>query len=193
MFRQMILWLVCVALSACTSVPVASLWKLSRIDFMTSDLNRMRVAITLPAAIKPRKSGVKLETKIQSGDLPPWDEKFTLVESSASADRVGLPGDIASTTETFVYRLPDEGIARLEKIRSNVKTAQAVGKKGSLSIGISVKDFCKVGQLPKGSVLITTYLASSETEGYVVVTKDVDVRSDATASKALDEIVACDG
>jgi hypothetical protein len=182
---------VSVSVSACTSIPVSSLYTLSRIDFMTTDLDRLRIAITLPAAIKPRKTGVQMETKRQFGDAPERTDVIVLEAASEPADMVGLPTDLATGTKIYVYRLPKGEIAKLETIRGEGQRNKAAGKKGTFGMGIAAKEFCKMGPLDAGPIYTTTYLASSETGGYVVLTQDMNLRSDTTISASLDHLSPC--
>jgi hypothetical protein len=167
------------------------MYKLSRIDFMTTDLSRMRIAITLPSAIKPRKTGVQMETKRKFGDNPEKTDIIVLQETSEPSDMVGLPNDFATGIKIYVYRLPTNEIEKLENIRREGQLNKAAGKKGTFGMGITAKEFCKAGQLDAGPIYTTTYLASSETGGYIVLTRDVNLRSDDTISASLDHLSIC--
>ena len=179
------------ALSGCTSVPLTSLVQLSRIDFMTTDFSQLRVAMILPAAIRPRPTGVQMEAKVKLGERPEDSAVIVLQETTASADLVGLPTDQMGGNKIYVYRLAPPEAAKLEAIRRRVLIAQSLKQKGSLGIGISAKEFCLNGALTSGPILSTTYVSSAETRGYVVVTRDTDLRGDATLNASLDHLEPC--
>ncbi len=179
------------ALTGCSSVPLTSLVQLSRVDFMTTDFNQLRVAMILPAAIRPRPAGVQMEAKVKLGEQPEDSAVIILQETTASADMIGLPAEQAGGSKTYVYRLAPPEAAKLETIRRRVLIAQSQKQKGSLGIGISAKEFCLNAALANGPILSTTYLSSAETRGYVVVTRDIDLRGDATLNASLDHLESC--
>ena len=164
--------------------------KLSRIDFMTTDLQRLRIALTLPNDLKPRPGGVHLDLAYRQGDKPEVKRVINLEESSAAPDLVGLPAD-GEGKKTYVYRLPLAPINELNKIRYEVIVAKSKNEKGSLTMGIAAKEFCANTKISNAPLLVTTYVQSSENDGYVVLTQDIDLRSDATISASLDHLEPC--
>ncbi len=190
-FRLFVMGLSAAALSACTSIPVSSMYQLSKVDFMTMDLNRLRVAVVLPSTIKPRATGVVMDIKYRSGEEPEKTEKVILVPATTAADQVGLPSDMAAGNRVYAYRLGTPDVAKLEDIRNRARQAKAEKKKGSLSMGIAAKEFCKTAPLGSGAVYSTTYVATSEIGEYIVLTKDIDLRSDAAISASLDHMPDC--
>jgi hypothetical protein len=159
------------ALSACTSIPISSMYRLSRIDFLTTDLSRFRFALTIPNELRPQPGGVHMDLAFTQGDKPEEKRVVKLEQSTSAPDFVGLP--VAPTgTKTYVYRLPQN-------------------QKGSLSMGIAAKEFCATSAIPKAPLLVTTYVLSSENNEFVILTRDIDLRSDTTISASLDHLEAC--
>jgi hypothetical protein len=179
------------AVSACTSIPVSSLYRLSRIDFLTTDLSRFRFAITVPNSLRPQLGGVQMDLAYTQGDKPEEKRVVHLEQSTAAADFVGLP-PAQEGSQIFVFKLPTREVATLNKIRSDAILAKARQQKGSLSMGIAAKEFCTLGAVPKTALLITTYVLSSENSEYVMLTRNADLRSDKTISESLDHLMPCD-
>lgn len=179
------------ALTACTSIPVSSMYQLSKVDFMTTDLNRLRIAVVLPASIKPRATGVVMEIKYQTGSEPEKMENVILQPATTAADQVGLPTGLAAGNKIYAYHLAASDVAKLEDIRNGARQAKAAKQKGSLSMGIAAKEFCKAAPLGTGPIYSATYVATSEIGGYIVLTKDINLRSDATISASLDHMPDC--
>jgi hypothetical protein len=178
------------ALSACSSIPLGSLYKLSRIDFMTTDLSRFRLALTLPNTLKPQQGGVHMDLAYKQGEKPEEKRVVKLEESKYAPDFVGLPTSPPGT-KTYVYRLPQNEVITLNKIRNDAIIAKAKNQKGYLRMGIAPKEFCAESAVPKQPLLVTTYVLSSENGEYVVLTRDIDLRSDATISASLDQLAPC--
>jgi hypothetical protein len=192
MFKAVRVFTFCAAfaLSACTSIPITSIYKLSRIDFLTTDLSRFRIALTIPNELRPQPGGVHMDLAYQQGEKPEEKRVVKLEESTSSPDFVGLPAAPAGT-KTYVYRLPQNEVATLNRIRNDAILAKARNQKGSLSMGIAPKEFCTNSVIPKTPLLVTTYVLSSENNEYVVLTRDIDLRSDATISASLDNMAPC--
>ena len=181
-----------IALAACTTVPLTSIPQLARIDFMTTDLARMRIAMALPDALQPRPGGVQMDIKIKLSDLPERSEVLLPQETNSPEDMKGLPPDLGATEKIHVYKLSASDVRKLELIRDEVKAAQSAHKRGSLAIGISAKDFCLAGKLPDGPALSNSYLFSSENQNYVTLSQNADLRAEPTIAKALSKLEACD-
>ncbi|MDP8997774.1 MAG: hypothetical protein M3O03_12370 [Pseudomonadota bacterium] len=179
------------SLSACTSVPLASIPKLARIDFMTTDLSRLRVAIALSDALSPKPQGVVMEMKTKIGDEPEQAESLHLVESKLAQDQQGLPTDQPKNQTLHVFKLSATDVLRLNALRQRVADAKKQHQKGSLNLGIAAKEFCKLSDLPPGPALTTTYVLTSETESYVTMVQDFNLRSDAKTAEGLDKLEPC--
>jgi hypothetical protein len=178
------------ALSACTSIPLGSMYKLSRIDFMSTDLSRLRFAINLPTDLKPRQGGVHMDLAYQQGEKPEEKRVIKLAEATTPADFVGLPAG-SDKTKTYVFKLPENEVVALNKIRVDAAASKAAGKKGSLTMGVAAKEFCANAEIPNAPLLITTYVLTSENADYVVLTQNIDLRSDDTINASLNSLSPC--
>ena len=183
--------LLALCLNACTTVPLGSIPKLARIDFMTTDLARMRVAIALPVVLAPKAGGVVMEMKYQSGQESEKQEKLLLVQTQSSVDRIGLPTDAGTGQALYVFKLSQADVQKLSELRTSVAAAKARHEKGSLGLGIAAKEFCKLGDLPDGPALTTSYVLTSENDGYVTMSRDFNLRSDAKVSEGLAKLEKC--
>ena len=178
-------------LVACTSIPISSLPKLARIDFMTTDLSLMRVAIALPQALAPKPQGVVMEMKYRVGEEAEQAESLKLVESKLVQDKQGVPADQAKNQTLHVFQLSTSDVQKLNALRQRLMEAKKQHQKGSLSFGVSAKEFCKLSNLPSGPALTTTYVLTSETESYVTMVQDYNLRSDAKTAEGLDKLESC--
>ena len=77
-------------------------------------------------------------------------------------------------------------------MRATLLKQRQEGKRGgSLGIGIATKEFCLVGALPSGPLLSTTYLLTSETRSYVVVSNDLDLSKEPAFAAELARLRPC--
>jgi hypothetical protein len=182
---------VAAVVSACSSIPVSSFAKLSRVDFLKTDLDRLRVALTLPAQIKPGKNGVVLAVNYALDGEKPQNSSIFLEESKRDADRVGLPPVVGAGQKTYAYRLSAREALRFDGIRKQIEVDKAQNKQGALDIAVLTKEFCASGALADGPVYVTIYISSVETEGYVVASRDLDLRKDKATATVLKQLKPC--
>jgi hypothetical protein len=100
-----------------------------------------------------------------------------LIEARDPADIAGLPPEVLPGLATYAYRLSDEDLGRFDALRRSALQLHAEGRNVSLGFGIATKEFCRVAALPPGPLPATSYLMTSETGRYVILTEDADLRS----------------
>ena len=178
--------LACIALGGCGHMPMTSMVKLARVDFETSDPAQLRAAIRLPRALRPR--GVVLRIAVRVGRSPEEARDFVLrelpepAELSREADRVSV---------IYAYRIEDADLARLTAFRAELIARKSSGQGGAISISVQPKA-CKTADLSDGPLYFTTYLRTAETQDYVVLARDVDLRSLVPGRAIADEIPRCE-
>jgi hypothetical protein len=186
--RAVAAFLAALALASCASIPLPSLVALRRVDFLTTDLAELRVAIQLPNALRTRADGVKMIATVTFDGGLPRTEVLLLQEAKLDRDgsMTAKPG-----FQTRGFRLRDVDVVRLEAIRTEIVAARAEGRRGSLGINIEAKEFCRASEISNGPVLSTTFLRTSETSDFLPVVRDFDLRSDARIRAALSELEPC--
>lgn len=178
------------SLAACGTVPLRSLSALSRIDAQTTDLSALRVALRLPASVRPLPRGVSLETVVKIGGEPDRKAAFRLVQIDDLSEMAGLPASTGGT-HFYLFRFVPEDAARFEALRTSVLTQKQGGKSASIGIGVATKEFCRVGELPPGPILATTFLRTSETRTFVEASRDLDLRADPNLSVEIGKLALC--
>jgi hypothetical protein len=163
--------------AACAHVPVMSLVKLSSIDFATTDLTELRAGIALPESLQPLEGTVKLTVLAETDDGMKIRRSFILEDGGTPDDLAGLRADAGADANVHVYRLSDREAGDMESVRRDVLARkQETGGGGRLEISIGA-EACRTGVLPDGSLPMTTYLKTSETETFVPLTRNVDLRT----------------
>ena len=165
--------LIVLAITGCGHMPVTSMVKLARVDFETSDPAQLRAAIKLPRTLRPRPNGVALRIAVQVGRAPEEARDFMLRELSEPAE---LAREAGTDSHIFAYRIDDADLARLAAFRAELIAKKSSGQRGSISISVRPQA-CKAGELPDGPVHFTTYLRTAETQDYVALARDLDLRS----------------
>lgn len=180
-----------ILLAACGSIPLMSYVALSRIDFATTDLDVMRVAVRLPEAIRPRPDGVEMQAVTKIGDGPEQKTTFLLVPMPDSPALTGLVEVESPGFGTYVYRLSASDVQRFQALRGELSRHQQAGERSSLGLGIETKEFCRLLVVPEGPLPVTTFLFTSETGRYVVITDRLDLRRDEKTANELLNLGPC--
>lgn len=178
------------ALAGCSSLPLTSIPRLARIDARTTDLAMLRVAVQLPAALRPRSGGVKLDVVTKVTGETETRTSFAMMEMSEARDRGDLPAPPPGAA-MHAYRLSQVDAARFEALRAAMVEYGKQGKRGSMGIGVAAKEFCRANAAPQASLPVTIYLMTTETKGFVPVVKDFDMLSDPALAGGLDSIQSC--
>lgn len=177
-------------LAGCGSLPLTSIAPLARIDAQTTDLSMLRVAVQLPEFVRPRSGGVRLDVIVKISGAEDAKTSFALVEAGDMLDRSGLPSPPPGFS-TYVYRLTPPDAVRFDSLRASIYAQRGSGKHGSVGMGVATKEFCRVGDARLASLPVTTYLMTSETRGYVAITRDLDLVQDSQMVAGLSALPDC--
>ncbi len=173
--------LVSLSLSACGHVPLTSIPKLLKIDFATTNIAEMRAAVRLPADIRPQPGGVILKVTSEPGAGGRHERSYALEEVADPLERAPLLG-AAKDGHLVVYRLGLRDAAQLAAFRQEMAAVEkSSGRKNRGSISIGAEKVCRTGALQDKPLYATSFLKTSETDGFVVLTSNVDVRGLAKA------------
>lgn len=192
-FRPVLMcWIAGLPLAGCGHMPVTSMVKLARVDFVATDPAGLRAAVKLPTAITPLRDQVRLRLTVRLASGKEDTQDFRLTEVSDPADILSLRSEIDGGAHVFAYRLDPPEAARLATFRDALRKQQATsgGRGGALTISIAT-EACRNGELPAGAVLLTTYLRTPETGDYVPLARDVDMRSVVRGRDLVAEMPVC--
>ena len=171
-------------------MPVTSMLKLARTDLAATDPGQLRAAVKLPRTLKPQRMVLRIDVRLADGREQGQD--FRLREVSEPNDVLVLATELGPDTHIYAYRIDPIDADRLTAFREQLKQQQkATGRSGG-ALTISVRpEACRTGELAKGSVYFTTYLRTQETDGYVPLMRDVDLRTLSPGRDLLADIPLC--
>ncbi|PZU91468.1 MAG: hypothetical protein DI527_12270 [Chelatococcus sp.] len=160
---------------ACGHVPLTSLPKLSRIDIRTTRLADLRASLSLPADIRPLPGGVTMTIVVEPKEGGRHERKAVLEEVRDANELAALPVMVSPGRRLTVFRLGAADVARLSAFRDEMLLgAGQSGNRGSLSL--SADKACRTGDLSGRPIPMTSYLKTTETEDYVLLMRDFDLR-----------------
>lgn len=178
-------------LSACGHVPLLSVLKLSRIDFKTTDPAGLRIAVKLPSSIKPQRDKLRLRVTVQLPSSDDTTQDFVLSEISDPSELAMLRKEVDAGAHVFAYRLDAAEASKLAAFREDLLRKRQEGSRGGgLKINV-VPEACRSGVIASGAVPFTTYLRTPETDGYLTLAEDVDMRTVLPGRDLVAEMPAC--
>jgi len=177
-------------LACCSHVPVTSMIKLARVNLAGTDPGELRAAVKVPQAVNPQSMVLRIDVKLADGERQAED--FRLREVAAPEDVLELHRELDPGTRIVAYRLDPAEVARLVAFRDGLKQRQKArgGSGGALALSI-LPQACRTAALPAGPVYFTAYLRTQETDGYVALARDVDLRTLTPGRDLAAEIPPC--
>ncbi len=180
-----------IALAGCSTIPLTSIPRLMRINFLTTDIAKVRIALSVPASFGLLLPPAYFRYTYKFEGEDEHHEDIPLEETSAPADLQDIPQDWPEGSTLHVFLMPPDSAERLTKLRSDEgQRAKTEKKKSNFTVGIK-GNFCKVSQPPDGPILTTTYVLTSETETWTTFTRNLDVREQKGAEDIMARLEAC--
>lgn len=178
------------SLAGCGHVPVTSVLALRKTDFMTTDPANLRAAVKLPRGLRPRET--QLTLIVVPADGGRHERSFVLKEMPITDElsAVAVPG---MDEQVFAFAVEPADLPRLTAFRSEMKAMrrEASGR-SSLTLNVGSKA-CRDGGLTPGQpVMMTTYLKTGETDRFVPLLRDMDLREAAKPHSIESVLPPCD-
>jgi hypothetical protein len=175
--------------AGCGHMPVSTMWALRSFDSLAVDPAFLRAAVRIPDGLLPRPGGVKVTATWGRKGEPATERKveIALQEASLSAEGPALTKERRAGAHLYVFRVPPDDVPRLRALQAEVARAKSVGAANYGSIGVSA-DACRTRDLSAGPAYLTTFLKVSEETGWLTLLEDVDLRTQVSAEKPLDDL-----
>jgi hypothetical protein len=172
-------FLVAVFLSACTSMPLTTLYKLHKIEPMEADPAQIKVAIRADDRIGIREGGAKIEVKFDAEDGSLNIDETYLVEIIRNPDiSAELLADKNPGESVTVLGLTRSDIQRMRAVQSSVAANSKGDPEGTGSLGVFLEGVCLHGKMPAGKVLVDVFLQTSDQDGFFVFARNLDLRKE---------------
>jgi len=162
--------------AGCASVPVSTMWKLRDFDIVKTDAAKLRVGIRIPEFMQVEPDGATLEITMWNGDQSVRNKEVLVLQVVVEQSELNeLARFHKSGFAIHVYKLSDRSLKKLVRFKQQyaaLKEEFGDDVQGSLSVGAKG---CLLPQAEKQAALMTTFLKSSETGSFVVLTSETDV------------------
>lgn len=181
--------------ASCGQVPLSSLIGLRSFDLETTDPARLRIAVRHPDWIEVPSEGavMQIEQRSKASGALIMSEQIVFRHSVAGEDLASLGSERRRGSVIRVFRIAPRDVERMRAVQKAIRARsqdKTSGVEGRLSVSVTG---CRLGTAPEGEVKVSTYLAASELDGFLPLTRDFDLRAamiDAGAPQD-DPIAAC--
>lgn len=173
--KKIPIFLTTLLLSACTAIPVKTMYKLATTDPMQVDPQVIRTAARMPNWLKPLPNGAKIILGMTVEGAAPVEETFILQPIPLALVQKDLASEAKEGFDLYAYRINPDDLPRVIAYRESIKAKRAAGLKVAGTMGAKV-DACHQGELREGPILLSNYLLLDNETGYMPVLKDYDLR-----------------
>jgi hypothetical protein len=190
--RLGIVGLILAFLVACGHTPVSSMVKLRNFDPTTTDVEKLSIAVAVPNQFKVSDNGVTMLLEIRKKDgSQSKRETFALTSSLQSDDQQKLRRlSVPEGRKILAYRIHPQDVERFNTIRRfSIEKKKTKQWDGSFGVGTQV---CRINDVLPESILITTYIKSSETKEYVPFIVDLDLAKQTDVGRVETWAPLCD-
>lgn len=163
-------------LSGCMTVPISSIPKLMRLDFLTMNFEHVRVGLQLPSYLSLRSGDAVMIARSRTDGLEGETAyTYTLVEDTNAAALAGFRPEKRAGTAATVWRIKPEDVAGLAELQERVRRSRIQGPRIRGSTEIKILKACLTGAFPAGPIYSSTYIKPAENEDYIPASIDNDL------------------
>lgn len=179
-------------LSACGSVPWASLWKMRELKPEQIDPAALRAALVYPASLRLDRQSLRLQVRAER-ELPARSEvleaSLALEELHGAAELSPLAGQAGTGQQLRLFRIAEADLPRLQALRAQALAWQGGAGTRRLSLGLSFEG-CRSPGAGRGLRVSTLLRFSAEGE-YLAVLRDADLMGLLPADERLRRFPDC--
>ena len=173
-------------LVGCTSMPLTSMYKLSRMDPMEADPAQIKVAVRADEAIGIGKGDAQIEFKFDAEDNSLNIDEIYLIEVVRNPVMQGeLYADKKPGQSITVLGLTPDDAERMRQLQLAMAPYRNGDVEGSGSLRVNLSGMCLHSKMPPGEVQVDLFLQTSEQDGFFVMAKNLDMR-EAMAEEGTD-------
>jgi hypothetical protein len=157
---------------ACTSIPISSMYSLSKIDPMQTDPEQIRVAIRVNESVNATRGSAQIGITYTADDGSIDEEhEFDVQVTSAQTLTPKLTRGLKPGEQVTVMSLSPQDARTMKDLQQRLFKYKAAGGDGDGSFTLRLGDFCLDKTLPDGDIPLTLFLKTENQEDYIVFIK----------------------
>ena len=186
--------LVAVLPVACTSVPISSMYSLSKMDPMRTDPEQIRVAIRVNESVNVSRGRAQIAIgyKADDGSIDELHEFDVQMTSKQTLTPKLIKGLLSGEVVTVMSLTPQDA-QTMKDLQQRLYQYTSADGDGEGSFTLRVRELCLDEDLPAGDTPLTLFLKTDNHEDYIVFIKtDLDELFSKTDSD-IDTLALCAG
>ena len=181
-------------IAACSGMPLATMYKLHRLDPWEADPAQLKVALRADDRIQISEGGANMRFKFdaEDGGLS-FDETFIIEISRNPALGIELEYGKEPDESITVLQLTAADAQELMRLQSLLTPYRNGEKTGSATFGIGVTGTCMSSPIPVDEILIDIFLQTTNEEGFFVFIDNLDLTKQMAESGGnVNELQTCE-
>lgn len=175
MRKYILLAITLVFLISCSSIPLTSLYKLSKVDLHTINPKVIAVAIKTPDYIRSGQINLKLSYTPEGEIEKPLN--FVLVKYDGFKEYKNY---IEKGYSISSYKLSESDAVELSNFRKKKFLTQKKDKRNHMTkVSVSFKDLCRIKEPKNEDVLISILLKTNTNSGFFPLWDKMDLKKEA--------------
>ncbi len=165
-------------LTACTSVPLSTLWKLRNFDPLEANPSHIQIAVITDKLIQLKDESVSLELGFQSEDNRHTFNNISKATVRANSEVQELSQLVEANQRITLFYLQGEAAESMRLSQNRIKNIRQNDIEGSGHFSVSVNTGCFNGPKPE-KLLATVYAKFSPEQDYIKMISKLDLLSQA--------------
>jgi hypothetical protein len=165
-----------ILLGACGHTPIMSITELRKIDFETTDVRKLAVAVQIPSDLVAAKKGAVLVMTISDASGKQIEQEDFLLRKQEDFQSDPILARYQKPDFTIAtYELAPEDAPRFARVRNLRFAPGGEAYKGSISVNPRI---CRNADFETRPLRVSAFLKTSETKRFVPLLVDYDLRKE---------------
>ena len=190
----LVMVLMTLLITACSSMPMATMWKMSKLNPLEMDASGVSIAVVTHKAVRFAKDSVRIEMSYKTASpSTSQNKKFT---AQMNDDALRLSGNDKSLLSSFksseeeinTFSLSKKNAKDMGALQRKMRTYKKNKVKGSGSFSVAVDNVC-LNDPDIDSVVADIFVKFDKNEDYVLLIRGVDLLKHMQNEIATEEIL----
>lgn len=167
-------------ITACSSVPMTSMWKMSKLNPLTMNPDGVSIAVVTHKAVQFSKDSVHLKMAYKTALAKnPYTKKFPVqINDDAlvldGADKKLFAGYQSADEATSTFSLSQQNAQEMRVLQRRITQLKKDKVPGSGSISVGIENIC-LSDLSFETVEADIFARFNQKEGYILLVKGIDL------------------
>lgn len=178
MKTRLTLALTAALLTACSSVPLSTMYKLRNYDPLTQDPGTLQLAVVVPESIDLTLANVVMLMGFDADeDTNDLGDEFTLTTVDHAQPPADLFYSLQDNERLVIVSFDKDEADRMRALQPKIKSLKESDIAGSGYVGFNIHGFCLNERISRGDLEVSFYLQPEHEEDYIPVAKNLNLAS----------------